>query len=274
MLIAEQAGDHQLLRTPSHPILIREVLSHTSGLPFASRVEPRIDTRPLREAVLSYALTNLKFEPGTKSEYANSGINTAGRIIEVVSGMPYEVFLQKRLFEPLGMKDTTFQPNSEQLQRLAKSYKPGPNNTGLEETTIGQLTYPLDAPNRYPCPAGGLFSTAADTGAFGMLILGGGVYNGKRLISEASVRQMTSIQTDHSGYGFGFSASKRAPADGSGTVPVGDCGHGGAYATDLLISPEHGITTVWMVQHAGYPKDGGRAGGEFRKVAVDDFGKK
>ena len=61
--------------------------------------------------MLSYALTPLKFEPGTKYDYSNAGINTAGRIIEVVSGMPYEQFMQKRLFDPLGMKDTTFWPD-------------------------------------------------------------------------------------------------------------------------------------------------------------------
>jgi len=60
---------------------------------------------PLKEAVQSYAKTPLLFEPGTKYQYSNAGINTAGRIIEVVSGMPYEDFLHKRLFEPLGMKD-------------------------------------------------------------------------------------------------------------------------------------------------------------------------
>ena len=138
--------------------------------------------------------------------------------------MPYEQFLQKRLFEPLGMKDTKFLLTADDLKRLAKSYKPGANNTGLEETNIGQLSYPLDGPNRYPCPAGGLFSTAADVAAFGQLILSGGESHGKRLVSAASVRQMTSKQTTLAGYGFGFSSHTEAPADGSGTVPVGECG--------------------------------------------------
>ena len=91
-------------------------------------------------------MTPLQFEPGTKYQYSNAGINTAGRIIEVVSGMPYETFLEKRLFGPLGMKDTTFWPTEEQLARLAKSYRPDKDKTGLEETTIGQLTYPLERP--------------------------------------------------------------------------------------------------------------------------------
>ena len=73
------------------------------------------------------------FEPGSKYEYSNSGINTAGRIIEVVSGMPYEEFMAKRLFAPLGMKDTTFWPTKAQFQRLANAYKQTADNKGLEE---------------------------------------------------------------------------------------------------------------------------------------------
>src|SRR5207248_4689217 len=128
------------LKKPGHDITVREILSHTSGLPFSSALEqPTFDLLPLRVAVLSYAMTPLLFEPGTKYQYSNAGINTAGRIIEVVSGMPYEDFLQKRLFDPLGMKDTTFWPNEEQLTRLAKSYKPNAAKNDLEETVITQL---------------------------------------------------------------------------------------------------------------------------------------
>ena len=66
----------------------------------------------LREGVITYALSPLQFEPGTKYEYCNPGINTVGRIIEVVSGMPYEKFLHVRILDPLGMKDTTFNPSA------------------------------------------------------------------------------------------------------------------------------------------------------------------
>ena len=89
---------------PRHPITVREILSHTSGLPFSSKAEqPTLDLLRLADAVQSYARTPLLFEPGTKYQYSNAGINTAGRIIEVVSGMPYEDFLDTRLFGPLGL---------------------------------------------------------------------------------------------------------------------------------------------------------------------------
>jgi CubicO group peptidase (beta-lactamase class C family) len=274
MRAAEQDADHVLLKKPSRPITVRDVLSHTSGLPFMSRVEHKIDTYPLRTAVLTYAMTPLRSEPGAKYEYSNAGINTAGRIIEVAAGMPYEEFMQKRLFDPLGMKDTTFWPTKEQIDRLAKSYKPG--KTGLEETPIGQLTYPLTDRQRGPCPAGGLFSTAADVGAFGRVILAGGVFEGKRYVSEASMRQLTSTQTgdgkNEGGYGLGFSTTRRLRGT-DGPAVVGPCGHGGAYATNLWIDPQSGLVTVFMVQHAGFPGDGNRAQSTFTKAATDAFGK-
>jgi CubicO group peptidase (beta-lactamase class C family) len=268
------------LRPAIHPITIRNILSHTSGLAFASPQEkPTLDMLPLADAARSYAAQPLEFQPDSKWAYANAGINTAGRIIEVVSGMSYQDFMQKRLFDPLGMKDTTFWPNEEQVKRLAKSYKPGKDNMGLEELQITQLHYPLSDPKRQPMPAGGLFSTASDVGAFCQMLLNGGTHAGKRLLSEDAVRQMTSSQTGdlldkgkgENGYGLGLSTTHKAK---DGAVIPGSCGHGGAYATNMWIDPERGLITVYMVQHAGYPgKEGGKVRDAFEKAAVKAFGK-
>ena len=180
---------------------------------FASAMEqPTLDLLALRDAVRSYAMTPLQFEPGSKFQYSNAGINTAGRIIEVVSGMPYEEFMEKRLFTPLGMKDTTFWPSEMQLARLPKSYKPNAQKTDLEETTITQLKYPLSDRKRQPMPAGGLFSTASDVGRFCQMILRGGVFDGKRYLSESAVAQMTRKQTGAAvkdNYGLGWSTERR-----------------------------------------------------------------
>lgn len=113
-----------------------------------------------------FALTPLLFEPDTKYLYSNAGINTAGRIVEVVSGVPFERFVEERLLRPLGMVDTTFWPDEDRLKRLAKSYRPKSDATApsLEETPIRTLRYPLsNRAARHPMPAGGYFSTAAGT---------------------------------------------------------------------------------------------------------------
>lgn len=261
MVIAEQDDNHRLLKNPVHPITVRNILSHTSGLPFASPLEtPTLDLYPLEARVRSYAMSPLEFEPDSKYQYSNEGINTAGRIIEVVSRMPYEEFLNKRIFEPLGLKDTTFWPNDEQIARIAHSYKPGADNTGLEAINVGQLRYPLnDRTHRFPMPAGGLFSTAADTARFCQMILNGGELDGKRYLSESAVKTMTSKQTGNlpDGYGLGWSTGGAGPDW---------FGHGGAQSTNMTIDAKRGLIFIWMVQHAGFPGEGGKSQDAFRQA--------
>ena len=256
--------DKEAPRKPAHPITVREVMNHTSGMPFKSAAEsPTLDGLTLRDAVLSYAKTPLNSEPGTKSVYSNAGINTGARLIEVITGQSYESFMDKRLFGPLGMKDTTFWPSKEQIARLAIPHKPNAAKTALEVTTISQLYYPLDdRKKRYPMPAGGLFSTAADCAKLLQMVLNGGELNGKRYLSAAAVKQMTSRQTPAAiptNYGVGWATGATF-------------GHGGALATNMSIDPARGLITVWLVQHAGYIGDGGKAQGVFRQAAEAQFG--
>jgi CubicO group peptidase (beta-lactamase class C family) len=266
-LAQEQSEERTVLVKPPRPIAVRDVLTHTSGLPFMSRPEAgRIDTMTLREAALTYALSPLQSAPGTKYSYSNAGTNTAGRIVEVVSGMRFEDFLRGRLFEPLRMKDTTFRPDETQLRRLAKAYKPNAEKTAIEETAISQCTYPLSAISRQPSPAGGLFSTAADLASFGRMILRGGELDGRRFLSEAAVQRMTAKQTPapiENAYGFGWDSD----------VANGVTGHGGAYATDLRIDRKRGLVLVYLVQVAnGYPREEGQQIlGAFKQAAYEAF---
>jgi CubicO group peptidase (beta-lactamase class C family) len=256
----EHDGEHILLKKPKRPVTVRHLLNHTSGMPFSSLLEqPTLDMLRLRDTTRSYALTPLQSDPGVRFAYSNAGINTAGCIIEVVSGMPYEEFLRQRLCQPLGMKDTTFGPNEEQLARLAKSYKPNSAKDGLEETTIAQLRYPLSDPKRQPMPAGGLFSTAADVARFCQMVLNGGEFQGKRILSEAAVREMTKKQTGElkESYGLGWFT-------GDATF-----GHGGAMATNMSVDARRGLITVFLVQHPGFPGNGGNAHEAFRKAALE-----
>ena len=265
IVVAEKDGAHVLLRKPAHPITLREVLSHVSGLPFKSAVEePTLDGLPLAKAVRSYAMTPLQTEPGTHYQYSNAGINTAARVLEVVSGMKYEDFMQQRLLDPLGMKDTTFWPTPEQLARLAKTYRPAKDKSGLEEAPLGQLLKPLtDRERRFPMPAGGLFSTARDTARFGQMLLHRGEFGGRRYLSETAWKELTSRQTAppiKESYGFGL------------TVGPDGFGHGGAHATHMDIRVKDGLVMIWMVQHAGFPGEGAKAQGAFRLAATEAYG--
>jgi CubicO group peptidase (beta-lactamase class C family) len=248
----------------NHPILVREILSHTSGLPFRSSAQPgALDTLPLKDAVRSFAAEPLIFQPGTSYVYSNEGLNTAARIIEVVSGMPYEQFMQERLFTPLGMKETTFWPTAEQVSRVAKTYKLDPAAKGLQEVPIEQLTYPLnDRQHRFPMPAGGLFSTAEDVSKFCRMILKGGTLNGKRYISPASLHEMTSRQNGGMGgtnYGLGWNVSESG------------FGHGGANKNLMEIDAAKGWILIFMVQQAGPwgTADGDAMGARLAQFADD-----
>lgn len=266
MVDADPSEERVKLVKPNHPPTIRQALSHTSGLPFSSAAEqPTLDALPLAEAVKSYAKAPLLSQPGTKYEYSNAGINSAARIIEIVSGQKYEDFLQKRLLEPLGMSETTFWPTEAQAARLAKSYAPNEAGNGLSEQQIDQLKYPLsDRKSRYPMPAGGLFSTAADVGKFAQFLLRGGEFGGKQLLSKTAFTELTKRQTAEStgeSYGLGL------------TVSDDQFGHGGAYATSMEVYPQAGVALIWMVQHNGYAGEGGSAQDEFRTWALEKFSK-
>jgi CubicO group peptidase (beta-lactamase class C family) len=230
------------LVAPDRPILIRDLLSHTSGLPFSVPLEsPTLDLSPLAERVRAYAKTPLNNQPGAHYDYSNAGINTAARVVEVVSGEKYEDFLSERLLKPLGMVDTTFFPTHEQLDRLVPSYITRDKLT-FTPTVVTQLKYPLDGGGRFAVPAGGLFSTASDVAKFCQLLLNGGTMNGTRLLSEDAVHQMTTRQTPPStggSYGFGWMVN-------------GDFYyHEGYYQTRMQVEPKLNLITILLVQHYG-----------------------
>lgn len=243
-------------------ITVRDLLSHVSGLPFKSPEEqPTLDGLPLDQAVKTYARLTLQSQPGEKYQYSNAGINTAARVLEVVSGEPYAAFMQRRLFDPLGMKDATFWPDERQVARLAKTYRPvAKDKPGLAEGSLAQLRQPLgDRKARHAMPAGGLFATADDVARFCLMLLNGGEHKGRRILSESSVRAMTSRQTPlgmKEGYGLGL------------TVGPDSFGHGGAQATHMEVIPSKGLVLIWMVQHQGFPGQGGRARGAFQQWAI------
>lgn len=267
MVVAKRDAKETVLRKPVKPVTVRNILNHTSGLDHFSPLEtPTLDRWPLEARVRSYPISPLLFEPESNYKYSNEGINTAGRIVEVVSGMPFEKFLDERFFKPLGMKDTTFVPTEAQAKRVATSYKVGSGGK-LEAVQIQYLSYPLTDSARSSMPGGGLFSTASDVGRFCQMVLGGGTFEGKKYLSPESVAEMSRTQTGDlpQTYGLGWATEKS---------PSKAFGHGGAYATNMRIDPEHGLVTVFMVQYAGGKSENWKnVLPAFRKAAEEAFAK-
>jgi CubicO group peptidase (beta-lactamase class C family) len=242
----------------SHVVAIRHILTHTAGLGEASREQERPATK-LADLIPHYAAKPLAFEPGSKWAYSQSSINTAARIVEVVSGKSFDQFLQERLCGPLGMKDTTFYLSPEQAKRLAKSYRL--TNGSLEESQIMLLNgHEPTSRQRYPAANGGLFATARDYGRFCQMLLNGGTLDGKQYLKPESVKYVSSVLsgdvktgfTEGNGWGLGVCVV-RQPQGVTEMLSPGTYGHGGAYGTQAWIDPQKKLAFILMVQRANFP---------------------
>lgn len=238
-----------------HVVTLKHMLTHTSGLGEAS-TEQSLAAEKLADLIPAHVQT-LKFEPGTKWQYCQSGMNTLARIVEIASGEAFNEFLQARLLGPLGMHDTTFYPSAAQLARLAKAYK----LTGdqLEVAPVVAIYDPA-RPHRFPAGNGGLVSTGPDYVRFCQMLLQGGVFEGKRYLSAAAVAQMSAVQTgeiktgftEGNGWGLGCCVV-RHPQGVSAVLSPGSFGHGGAYGTQAWIDPVKRRIYLLMVQRANFP---------------------
>lgn len=276
MLIAKRDKDTITLKKPAHPITIKNLLTHTSGLQsmgtggLANLYTKR--DRTLAEAALYFSQRPLEFEPGSKWSYCNSGIDTLGRLIEVASGMSYEAFLQKRIFEPLGMADTTFYPTAAQLERATPIY--GKKNGKLFVAPNDLIDLPPGA--KHPIPAGGLYSTGADLAKFYQMMLGRGELAKTRILSEESVKAMTSIQIGDLRAGFAPGMSfglgwgvVREPQGVTGSLSAGSFGHGGAFGTQGWLDPKKDLYMVLLIQRVGLPNaDGSKMRQELQEAAA------
>ena len=253
-------------------ITIKQCLTHSSGLADVS-LEETTGVATLAELMPLIVAKPLVFPPGSKWQYCQTGINTVARIVEVVSGKPFPDFLQQRLFDPLGMKDTTFYPDDAEIARIAPTY----NRTSdgkLEKT--GLYFLPGISPavkNRYPLANGGLFSTAGDYAKFAQMILRGGESGGKRYLKEETVKQMTSVQsgdlvagfTPGSAWGLGWSIV-REPQGVSAALSPGSFGHGGRNGTQAWIDPTKKRIYLLMIQRGDI---GNSDGSPIRKAFQD-----
>lgn len=239
-----RAGYNCELLTPSRPVNILDLMTHTSGLPGGvpgSGAPPNT----LAESVAAVSRATLLFEPGTAWNYSNIGIAALGRIIEVVTGQAYDRFLAERIFQPLEMKDTFFFVPADKAKRVASVYTYEPD--GLKRV-------PMPEP-KFPAPAGGLFSTAGDMARFHQMLLDKGTLNGQRILSAAAVEAMTSSQTGSMkagfapgvGHGFGFEVVRET----LGTYrynSIGSFVKGGAYRTYGWVDPAKDLVGIIFMQ--------------------------
>jgi CubicO group peptidase (beta-lactamase class C family) len=166
-------------------------------------------------------------------------MNIAARVVEIINGQPYEEFLQKRFFDPLGMTETTFWPNEAQIARLAGAYAPNKEKNGYTRGGVGFLTKPYsDHIHRFPEAAGGLFSTTHDILRYGLMLANDGELEGKRYLSHAAMDELRKEQTGETKINYSLGYHLRN----------GMFGHDGAYGTDLSVNPKTGLIAIFMIQ--------------------------
>lgn len=250
------------LKRPSRPITIRDLMTHTSGMslnppPAIGELHGALH-KTLAEAVLVISQQPLEFEPGTKWQYSNTGIAALGRIIEVLSGVPFEKLLETRIFRPLGMHDTYIYPPSEKFNRIPTAYILKDGKTikyTADPLGEGAMKYRQGA--RYPLPEGGIYSTASDLYALYQMMLSGGQYHGVRVLSRPSVEVMTQVHTGNlptSAPGMGYGLAWAVVRDAAGTLPltsIGTYGHGGRYGTYGFVDPVKDIIGVFLIHREG-----------------------
>ena len=260
-LVEKYIPEFAKLKTPEGEparITIRHLLTHTSGLAEIPGGGAR-GVRALADAIPIYVNRPVAFKPGSKWVYCQSGINTAARVVEVVSGKTFDRFCDERIFGALEMKDTTFYPTKEQLARLAEPYARDDEGK-LYLSPLRALGGPISSRERMPMANGGLFSTAPEYYRFCKMLLDGGSYKGKVLLKPESVRQMTTVQsgdvktgfTPGNGWGLGVCVV-REPEGVTAMLSPGSFGHGGAFGTQAWIDPKLGRIYILMVQRSNFP---------------------
>lgn len=255
-------------------ITILQLLTHTAGLSNAYRginLEEYTKSQTLQpndtvgDVVKRYAKVPLNYHPGEAWEYSRATC-VVGRLVEIVSGMTLDAFFRERIFKPLGMKDTYFYLPKEKLNRFSVAYRPGKDGQISVLDPASEESQFVKEPHLYFMGSGGLIGTASDYFKFAQMLLNGGEYNGKRLLSRKTVELMTKnhigdlpvwISGPYMGFGLGFAVVKdingvkdALTKNQPGPLPwsTGSYTWGGAYCTYFWVDPAEKLIGILMTQ--------------------------
>ena len=282
-----EGPDAEQLSTPNHAITIRDLLTHTAGIPDPAPASIRdyqqLMNVPLDEVVRQLARQPLLFQPGTRWSYSSPGIEILGRIIEVCSGQKYEDFIATRILRPLGMKDSFFFPPADKVARIAMVYtKKDGKLVPAPASILGGDPAKHRAGAVFPAPGWGLYSTAEDLLHLYRMMLHNGIYEGHRYLSPYSVHLMTEPQTTGihpvgwmrgSNYGLSWEIVTDPLGELHGHT-IGTYGHGGAFGTQGWIDPNRDLISILLIQTAseGFGKSCGKisqhGGSQLREMIV------
>ncbi|HBB92760.1 MAG TPA: serine hydrolase [Bacteroidales bacterium] len=253
----------------SREITIRHLLSHTSGIGYGeidgderfsliykkAGVTDLFTTENISigESVKKLAKLPLHHNPGENYTYSE-GLDVLGYFIEVISGMPFDVFLKTRLFDPLGMTDTGFYLPAAKAGRLVPVQYPVDGKWVRYPVTFYDPDYPVKGAKRFFSGGAGLCSTAKDYATFLQMYLNGGELNGVRILSRTTIQTIMGNQypslsegkVEHYGLAFGVVDQKGQDTGGLGSL--GTFNWGGYFNTQFFADPKEKIIGILMKQ--------------------------
>jgi CubicO group peptidase (beta-lactamase class C family) len=265
-------AQHRELTPAEVPIDVHHLFTHTSGFTYGDKDEP-IDeiyqtaglekAESLADLVTMLAAFPLKREPGTHFEYGFS-TDILARVVEVVAGQPFDLFLKERILDPLGMTDTSYVVDESKRNRLAKVYEHGTHGA-LQPVQSFEFEV-TEGRKKFAMGGSGLFSTIEDYSRFAQMLCNGGELNGVSILSRKAFEQMT---VDHlagkpvvnrtftEGYGFGLGVAVRINDGLAGTLGTfGSFGWSGKATTFCIMDPVEQLVMLVFTQHLPYDEHG------------------
>jgi len=252
-------------------VTVRQLITHVSGLRPDVSLKP--DWSGSDAAIRLACAEKLANKPGEKLVYSDTGPILLGEIVRRVSGHTLDVFLQRELYGPLGMKDTGFNPPPERMARIA------PTEVESGKPVRGVVHDPRARRMGGVAGHAGLFLTATDLARYARMLLNGGELNGVRIFKPETVKLMTSVQTPDTiagrrGLGWDIDTGFSGPR--GKVFPLGSYGHTGWTGTSIWIDP-FSKTFVIFLANRNHPTEKGSVGalrgrlGTLAAEAVADF---
>lgn len=246
------------LHKAKNVLTVRMCLNHTGGFPF--EISAKQDYIPgggwsggarLRQVAAIAAASPISFEPGTRDQYSNTGIDIGAAVVEVITGMKWEDYLKQEVLDPLGMKSTWFWPTDKQLKTQIEMYDCHENAPATYRSYNGWEQRPYNDDHVFASAGAGLWTTANDQIKFYKMLMNLGVGdNGVRILKEETVKAILAVTTrpDHlGGYSLGLNAPK---VDGENEW----FGHGGAWGTNCYVNWHKKQLKLWVVQISSGPQ--------------------
>jgi CubicO group peptidase (beta-lactamase class C family) len=275
VFIGMDSSGNPILKAPDRPILIRDILRHTAGFAYwdgptypeheVGRIDPLNVNNTLAEFSAKMATIPLMYDPGTQWRYS-AAVDVQARLIEVLSGMPFETYMQQQVLTPLGMKDSAWTQPEAKFSRLVTPYELGPDQKTLRPKSR-EATRQLNFSDRKLTMGGaGLATTADDYLRFARMLLGHGTLDGTRILKPSTIRLMSTDQLDpkmkerlwlptkgNGGFGFDFFVRDGQPQNAEeNRGATGEFFWDGAWSTLFWVDPTNKMAVVFLVQKDPY----------------------